>query len=446
MNHQKPPRTLVQKLKLVAVIGIPLGLVAFVVGRMLPLISVLKEADHLEARLTRAKTLGLIIDPTALNPSGIKDSDNAYLVLKEQFQIVEGWEAPDFPELASNDQSELRTELADAIKKAKLVADKPLYDAKRNYDKGYAMLFPDLEGLRFVNKVLCYDAVHSARKGNANDALASLTLARNVLNLVRQDPNMVAALCSTACATQLFRSASLSAFELRKQQDACKQIEELVLSVDPVAKIDRVISSELCASLALARNYPGLKESIALVGQMETRQTPAITNGVPKGELVRSGLPGSKIASGLLSSFANFHLNVYELHTAEPLGLSLLNQVKALDAGIETDLKSGWTRVVGPGWPMLVSAQLKSLLRRDMAKWSAEICGLYGPHLPASLPPRKESVYGGKLSYAKTSDGFVVYSWGEDGTDGGPPTLKPGAKADFNGDDFGMQFPPPKGS
>ncbi|HLO98108.1 MAG TPA: hypothetical protein VK171_05910 [Fimbriimonas sp.] len=446
MSNKKAPKTLTQKLMLTAVFAIPFCLIGYLLFRLIPLLGVLQEADKLSARIERAKAVGFVLSADELQPKGVSDADNGYITLTTAFGFTDKFATPKIRQLdyfTGFEAKVLPKEVVEEIAKAKLVAAKTKYDAKRDYDLGYEMLFPDMSALKYVVKLLCYDALHQARKGDAARAIESLQHAKNVLGLIKQDQSMVAGLVTFSCAGTLFRNASWVAYDLRDNTTACKQIREFIQSTEPSFPFLTSMKAEFYSGLALARNYTGFEDSMKILGgKIEDEE--AIEESQKGRNLVREGMPQSAVASGLFSALVDHQLKVYDLATNKDLRpYEFLRALEELESNIEMSFRTAWVNSAGFGISTQVGGDLRTRSYQDLAAWAAQIMETYGSKFPVALPPRDQSIYPGKLSYSKTQKGFVVYSWGEDGKDGGAPTFTPEGKANFNGDDFGLSFPMP---
>lgn len=428
--------------KLLAVFSIPLLLVFAGLAYAKKYVDILDESDNLEKQVAIAKKAGFPFSASELEPKNFNEADNSYNIMKKNFMD----EKNPVPKNALTDltyfdqinQPTLDPGTKELILRAKEVAKFTRFNAHRDLDQGFNVLYPEFAHFKSVAKALAYDAVFQAKHGNHEAAIESLRQSLNLPRQLNDEKVIIGMLVNVACQSIIYRAFGDVAHELNDDPPALDQLSKLLEEEIPVPAFRDSMNAEFYGVLCFMRNFSSMN-SILQSYSSEYGEDLSPEPEPPK--LVRGGLPKSAIARGLLSKVIERYVQFQEIIATEKDPLVAGQKMDALMISSDRKLSELLVEILSPVYAQAMAATFKPNSSRGIAQFALDIERKYKGKYPESLLPRKDPGFGGQLIYRPYEDGFIIYSTGPDKIDqGGPNTYK---KHDSEGpnDDFAFRYP-----
>ncbi len=135
-----------------------------------------------------------------------------------------------------------------------LAVDKPFYDAKRDWDRGFSLVYPEFALSKSWVKLLCLDARCRSRSGDADGAIQRLEAARKLGALTSQDPTLISLLVGVAVEAITLRAAGPVASDLAEDPSALKALQKMLKQTEWSPNFARTFRVEAYVELATMRN------------------------------------------------------------------------------------------------------------------------------------------------------------------------------------------------
>ncbi|HLO97439.1 MAG TPA: hypothetical protein VK171_02490 [Fimbriimonas sp.] len=425
-------------LGLIAVFALPLLLVTALLQMSKRYVDVFEGGENLDELVKQAKAAGYPFEASELPIQKVPDSNNGYIPLKKYFLDKknpvpkQSDEQGDFAQL---EKKELHPNVAELIRRAKIVAAKTQFDAKRDYEQGWSIDYSDSPAFTKIIKALCFDAGHRARYGDPVGGINSLRLARNVILQLSQDPEHIGVLTSVACQNIYYFAVADMAQRVRHNSASLDELFALVANDFPLQPLESGLKLEFYQGLAMLRNYTPREVFI------EGGDFSFSGEKVEYRPKIRTGLPSSTVNQALLAKVIKRYLDYDAVRKSESNGK---RAAEIMDQIAENAQLSISERLVGPMSPTysnLEATRRKPADFRRLCLWAIQIAKDYPNGFPETLPAQPSAVPGGKLMYTKFGDQFAVYSTGADKVDSGGYVQKDGKLNPNRGDDFGFAVP-----
>ncbi|HLO97440.1 MAG TPA: hypothetical protein VK171_02495 [Fimbriimonas sp.] len=439
MSQQSP------NLKLIAVFAVPLLLVTALLQASKRYVDVFEGDENLDELVKQAKAAGYPFEASELAVKGVPDSNNGFIPLKKYFLDKKNplpKKTDDIQNYWELDKPTLSPEIAELVRRAKAVGSRSQFDAKRDYDQGFALLFPEYAYLKTVGRVLAYDAAHRARHGDDEGAIQSLRLARNSALQLSADKPLMGVLANLACQSIFYWGVGNVAHEMRGRPASLQKLFLLVNEEIPTSEIQDSIKCEFYLLLAWMRNA-NPKEMLGVGGESSESDVFGLSmydlnTSTP---LVRTGLPKSTVSQSLLAKAIEKFLKNEAEGASDP---NKADSESSLDRDYYTSLLRFSERFVDQipaAYPEAARARLKPAAWREFARWAIQIAIDHPNGYPKTLPSRKDPSMGGTLHYRKMGNYYALYSTGPDKIDNGGPWIAAGESNPDEGDDFGFSIP-----
>jgi hypothetical protein len=435
--------------KLIVVFAVPLLFVAALLQMSKRFVDVLDGDSNLEALVAQAKAAGYPFEASELAVHGVPDSNNGYIPLKQLFLNKQNPLPKDTREVTDYwllGKRELDPNVAELIRRAKVVAAKTQFDAKRDYDQSYNLQFPEYSYYKSVTNALAYDAVHRARHGDDEGAARSLELARNAALQLSEDLPYIGALVNVSCQSIFYRAVGNVAHEMRGRPASLKKLLPLIEAEIPVTPLGSTLHLEFYGALSMLRNYSGA-EMLRMydIGAMDSVEE------AESKPLVRGGLPKSAVNRSILTKVIQRYLEYESIYKTEPDRRQAVEKMALVADRAYLTVSDGLVRTLAPSYGQADIAYRKPLVFREFARWAIEIAIAHPNGYPETLPSRPDPAFGGTLQYRKFGPYYTLYSTGLDKVDNGGQYADVGKSNPEKGDDFGVYFPikptgPPKPS
>lgn len=425
---------------LIAIFAVPLLLITGLLQASKRYVDVLDGGENLEALVKQAKEAGYPFEASELAVKGVPDSNNGYIPLKKYFldkdnPVPKGIsETSDYSFL---DKKELDPNVAELIRRAKLVAANTQFNNNRDYDQSLALLYPEYAPLKSITRALAYDAAHRARHGDDAGAIQSLRLARNPALQLSNDKPLLSVLVNVSCQSIFYRAVGNVAHEMRGRPSSLKKLFALTEQSIPTVDFEESMKVEFYLALSFFRNSNPTQYAFANLEEMYNSFDKALQSD----SLIRQGLPKSAIAQSLLAKYIRQTLELRATRKKTPN--HLVETISQEEANLIKPEKIS-QRILTNLSPYYADAGSEHLLLpsyRELARWAIQIAMDHPNGYPETLPSRSDSALGGTLRYRKQGKYYSIYSTGLDKTDNGGPWNAVGESNPDKGDDFGMFLP-----
>lgn len=199
---------------------------------------------RVDVELAWIKARGEPINTTDLAGPRIPDQDNGGVLYEQAFQLVKSpalsadVNAVELFDTQSTD-AEAWAKIAPSLAKIQGVKhiledaqSRPKCRFKRNWEAGFAIMFPEYGQIRHLARILAADAVANARAGRMDDAIHSIELAYRLDGSINDEPVLIGALVRNAIIRINGKSLQTSLRYGRISEAQSRRLYDLLSSID----------------------------------------------------------------------------------------------------------------------------------------------------------------------------------------------------------------------
>lgn len=387
----------------------------------------------LNHQIAEAKRRGMPMEAKdlKLNPP-ISDRDNAYVDIKHALDA--GKKKSNVNNVVAKFQpakgQSIPPEIAETVKMMETILSKPKYDKNSDFDLCYFILYPEYDFLRTGWRCLSKAAIQEALDGKLDASIRHIQLIEKISGLLSHERQLIGSLVSfsadSACVTTCLKASQSQ----QANPTYIAQIKAILASGAPIPDIREAYKGEFYTGIVMCRNFEELGGIKALANPEKAT--------MPK-EIVRTGVPRSVMAKGMMSSFIK-HMNAGEDILEKEKNMSKVGkQLDVYFASIPLTVSNSLVQILAPIWGSACTAWEKRKLSHRLALKAIELMELKRiGKLPYEIEDIPDTLSEGSIVYARTQDGFMIYSKGPNGLDNdGPRNSKTRKKSD----DFGFEYP-----
>lgn len=217
--------------------------------------------DKLPAELAKLRALGIPVDPVDLNPKPpVADAENAAHIYKSigyQFEALKDDKNSSALRVALGRYSGPRanpadlplvlqamTKFAPIFSDAEKLLSKPRVDYKRDYSKGFNLLFPEYSEHRQLTKWMVSRANAQMQSSNLDGALKSIHVAFQIGQHDADEPTLIGALVCIAEHAIAYRQLEAYLTQVRDNPVQLGKVKSMLASVQPLPDLRRCFAGE----------------------------------------------------------------------------------------------------------------------------------------------------------------------------------------------------------
>ena len=318
------------------------------------------------------------------------------------------------------------------IERSRAIAKFSKFDAHKDYDLGFYVLYPEYTYLKQAARALAMQAEQDAANGKATAAIEGLAQIRRIGDQLIGEKVIIGGLVNIAIDSIYLRTAGHIIQWLEKDTDAMSRVKKSLESKIVQTDIRKVLKGEFFFSVTFARNYKLFGGSKAL------KDDNFMPNLDPK-SLRRSGMPSGILERGMLASYISIMLKTKGIFESEPNSAKAAIQVDKMMAALPQTVSNAYPIIAMPEWTRAGAAWLMPNIKRQMLIQAIEVLKKrQGSEFPGSIADIPDPISGGTVNYKRTAGGFMIYSSGPNGKDDGGPKNKTDRQ---KSDDFGFEYP-----
>lgn len=423
-NARRKPRRWLWLLVLVPVLIVGLGFLAFAMlaarfSRYAAL------ADALPAEMAAARRDGLPLGPADLRPNPpVPPSQNAAPLYRQITSLVKA-RAREEGDAYSNylkgprDSATtsrvkvLLAEWAEPLRLSELAAKRPHCDFKRPWEQGPAVMFPEFAAMRGVARALAARAIIENAEGHPLQALETVRTIACISRHAGEDPIVIGMLVQIALQSIGERPFDEVVCTHLDDPAVATKARSVLREFDPPADLEYSLRGEVVVcrvSMGIVRNQPNELERF--VGYKP-----------PNGGIRR------EMTDAWEANMLRYWRRAFSaLRETEHDGLARSRRLKALGAEWESHEKEPGYEMSAILMPIYANAQDKALgeaARKNLREGLLRIADFHRrfhrfPTASESVPLLPQDPFANApMKYRPTSDGFALYSIGENLRDDG---------------------------
>jgi hypothetical protein len=376
---------------------------------------------ELPAAVAEYQKNGMPFVAADLFPEKVADDDNAAPAIRAAIEVMPSQKTDGTlaQELKKRNFSAVDAQYGPSLSLVKGALDRPKVDFKRDWDLGPYILMPEYRSMKSMARAAAARAGRNAAKGHDEEALADLTLARQISLWAGQEPTMISMLVRIS-------SESIALGGLERCLDAAANDPKRIAKYSawlsqspPLPEFGRALRGEAFMGLVTTRNldvFGGMKNlSFAEDENKERKIDPA--------RLRRSGLPEESKLRGFLAR----HLQVWNEAYRRTDGFrksphEIGRQMAAIDYRLEDEKGLSYVlqRILMPLFSQAGDSITQLDARRAVQAGLAEALTVRGQtgRWPTKVSPL-DPFTGKPLKVKIKGAEFRVYSIGRDGKDNG---------------------------
>ncbi|MBS1727816.1 MAG: hypothetical protein JST51_13935 [Armatimonadetes bacterium] len=389
------------------------------------------DLDH---QVAEAKKRGMPFEASqlALDPP-VAEKDNAFpdLMAEMEKHTYKDHLLKDIGAFDPKTASKVPDNIREFTQRLAKIAQKTGYDSHHDFDMGPYEEYPEYEFIRQASTALSKVAQMDAKDGRFDNALANLSTLRKLALLTAHEHGIIGALVCFSIDTRLVSYSMHVAGYAESNPSVVKQVEALLALPAPSPDINQAFRSEFYMGLAVTRNYKAF-------GGIKNLSKPDSKIAKPA-KLVRTGLPKGLMERGFLSSFIKCMNHAYDLLQSEPNAHKACVEIDHYMAKVPMTVSNAFPLILVDVWGGAGTAWERHRLSHKLAIRAIEIMRQKDRGtLPGEIEDIPDPLGGGTIEYARTGDGFKIYSKGANGLDEGGPRNNTTRK---KSDDYGFVYP-----
>lgn len=384
-----------------------------------------KAADALPGELAKAKAIGMPLELKDIGfPTNLRDKDNAAPLYRKAFALYKregkGLEtvlsdAAFAPKLSASDKAAMDTvrPLAKLVIRA---ASKKSCDFKRDWNDGFALLFPELSGAKGVVKVLATAALVDARRENMADASQKLLAASKLSQHIGNEPTVISMLVQIACDAIIGQRIAWLSSMKAEDGPALAKLERVLAEMRPPPSLRNALVGEIVLGRISLKQIKSVRELWALTkGVLEEPGDPPKSFG---------NAPMGVLRQAVEARFIEYWRRAYpSIKSDDPMAIG--TALDRLATELEQKLDPSYMAIssvlpvfgqVGLAVKRDETGRLLNRVKIDVLQYKLAN-GKYPVSLREMGRVPTDPMDGKPLRYRLEGKGFILYGVGQDGKD-----------------------------